>query len=266
MQFFTGSDLMTDVEKQFCAAQNRISRRAYLPNALSDGVREGITAEAERINALFPEGKILLSFDRADSVFDMLGSLGAIKAPAAAGFLCDTGTPFYYEKCGYMGEAFVLSMTAMGIGTCWVTGTYSKSGAAEVFPCVDGQTVAAVSPLGFVEGMRPLGEQMLELLSGNRRRRGVESYLPGYATAPEWIRAAVDCVLLAPSGMNAQPWAFCYRDGGLYLKKTSGQLSCRYIDQGIAMFHAELGARRAGFPCRWETPDDPAFIAALKLA
>ena len=31
------------------------------------------------------------------------------------------------EKCGYYGERIILTATTMGLGTCWVGGTYDRT-------------------------------------------------------------------------------------------------------------------------------------------
>ena len=41
-------------------------------------------------------------------------------------FAGPAGDPNLEEKCGYCGEELILTAAAMGLGTCWVGGTYDR--------------------------------------------------------------------------------------------------------------------------------------------
>jgi len=64
---------------------------------------------------------------------------------------------------------------------------------------------------------------------------------------------------VAPSAMHRQPWRFRLEDGALIVASSGVQtprLSLR-LDCGIAMLHAELGARGAGCDGAWEALTAP---------
>ena len=70
---------------------------------------------------------------------------------------------------GYLGEAFILEATRLGLGTCWIAGSFDKDGAADLADLAPGEQVIAVAPLGYPT-QRPAGGERL-LRPWSRRRR-----------------------------------------------------------------------------------------------
>jgi hypothetical protein len=56
-----------------------------------------------------------------------VGPLGKVShAPAAVVFAGDFHLPRYMEAVGYFGEGIILEATSLGLGTCWMTGSFSR--------------------------------------------------------------------------------------------------------------------------------------------
>lgn len=138
--------------------------------------------------------------------------------------------PDLEEKCGYWGEELVLTATAMGLGTCWVGGTYDRRDCLARLDA--GETLVCVAALGVPDGapahraLRPAGELVL----------------PADCPAPAWFDAGVDAVRRAPSAMNRQGYRFHLRPGGAVQARLSGGGSFALVDLGIAKRHFQLGA------------------------
>ena len=95
-----------------------------------------------------------------------------------------------------------------------------------------------------------LTERVMQGMAGAHNRKSVAVLAPGIGDGwPDWAVAAVETARLAPSAVNRQPWRFrmdagalvIARDGAMETPKVTKRLDC-----GIAMLHAELGARAAG--------------------
>lgn len=96
-------------------------------------------------------------------------------------------------NAGILGEAFVLEATALGLGTCWVSGTYRRKQIR--LPIQENETVLAVIAVGVPE--KPL--QAPE----NRRRKPLDK-LMNAVPADGMMLDAAKLVQIAPSAMNMQ--------------------------------------------------------------
>lgn len=147
---------------------------------------------------------------------------------------------------GISGEAFILEATAQGVGTCWVA-SYKQSGlTVEIAP---DEKVVAVTPLGVA------GQEETPL----KRKKLSEICTTDPAQWPLWAYNAAECVRLAPSAMNRQPWKLSY--AGRMLMLSQAGLSMQ-LDMGIALLHLSLGAGDKPHIIRWEEGKDVASLVA----
>lgn len=137
------------------------------------------------------------------------------------------------EKCGYWGERLVLKAQMMGLNTCWVALTFTKVKSA--YTLGDGEKLAAVIALGHgtTQGVSHKSKPMEEIAR-------VEGPMP------DWFRAGMEAVLLAPTAVNQQKFLFALEDGD----KVSAQPGHAFyvkMDLGIAKYHFEVGAGKENF-------------------
>ena len=189
-------------------------------------------------------------------------------APWTAAFLGPTGSE---TEVGYVGEAFILEATRLGLGTCWVAGMFEQSTAAALFELQHGEHVVAVTPVGHPVEHKQFVERMMSKAVRSAARRQVEEIAPGLtrglgqagakgaagAPWPAWAVAAVEAARVAPSGANRQPWRFRLQDGALLMGRAEKTYWTAPIDFGIAMLHVELGAAHAGVHGAWEHLPEP---------
>ncbi len=69
--------------------------------------------------------------------------------PAFLAMVGDAAEPHVEETLGYLGEYVILTATSLGLGTCWVGGTYRSREAAKLLGLGSTERLHAVSPLGF---------------------------------------------------------------------------------------------------------------------
>lgn len=214
--------------------QSRHSVRQYADTPLSE---EQISALKERIGEYNAESGLNIQLMQGDS---------KVFSGPMARFMKFSGTDTYFalvgpksavfrEKMGYYGEKLVLDAQMMGLNTCWVGGTFSKS--ASSARVEEGEQLVAVIALGYGlnQGKAHVSKPIEELADGL-----------GYA--PSWYRRGVECAALAPSAMNHQNFHFEYICARVKITGRPGPYSD--LDRGIARLHFELGAGKENV--RWE--------------
>jgi len=203
------------------------------------------------------------------------GAYGRVEgAPWTAAFIAPKGGE---TQAGYVGEAFVLEATRLGLGTCWVAGMFDRKTAAGLVKLHRGEHVVAVSPVGHPVERKQFVERMMSKAVRSAARRQVEEIAPDLtrglgqagegrpasAAWPAWAVSAVEAARVAPSGANKQPWRFRLQDGALVMGSAEKTYWTAPIDYGIAMLHVELGAAHEGVHGAWEhlsAPDVARFV------
>src|SRR5665811_537908 len=186
------------------------------------------------------------------------GAYGRVEgAPWTAAFIGPKGSE---TQVGYVGEAFILEATRLGLGTCWVAGMFDHKTAAALVRLHRGEHVVAVTPVGHPLERKKFVERMMSKAVRSAARRQVEEIAPGLtrglgqagferpagAAWPAWAVAAVEAARVAPSGANKQPWRFRLEGGALVMGRAEKTYWTAPIDFGIAMLHMELGAAHEG--------------------
>lgn len=147
------------------------------------------------------------------------------------------------EKAGYYGEKLVLEATKLGLGTCWVGGTFNKNRTA----CTIGnnETLAILITIGNVEEKKGLKENLLYKLA-HRGTKAIEQMYTADTEAPDWFLRGMEAVQKAPSAINLQPVLFHYQKGSVTAEvKTVTHL--QLVDLGIAKLHFEIGSGKDNF-------------------
>jgi nitroreductase len=137
------------------------------------------------------------------------------------------------EKSGYYGEKIVLKAQQLGLNTCWVGLTYSKS-----------KSIAKVN----------LGEKLLMVITvGYGETNGISHKtkpieklcsITGGET-PDWFKRGMEAVQLAPTAINQQKFHFELNKNTV--KTIAGFGFYTKVDLGIAKYHFEIGAGKNGW-------------------
>ena len=167
-----------------------------------------------------------------------------------------TGDDLALADYGYVLERIVLNLTVLGLGTCWLAGSYDRTRVATDFGLLPGETIPAVTPVGHPAPGKTAVERLIRLVAGSRKRRPwdevffAESGEPLESAAAGRYAEPLECVRLAPSAANRQPWrVFVDTASGSAAFYSSGP---GLIDVGIAMQHFEVGCLETGIAGRWE--------------
>ncbi len=200
-------------------------------------------------------------FELTESSEQKIGTYGFIKGAKTYFAGCVKKGGMDMEGFGYAFEHAVLFATALGLGTCWLGGTFKRSTFLDQMKPVD-EFMPAVSPLGYAAERKSMTERMVAAGAGARtRKRFGEVFIDG-ALKPLMLddgalKTCLEMVRIGPSASNKQPWRVIVKDGvchfyALVDKRYAGNtmygFTMQRVDLGIAACHFELSARELGLP------------------
>ena len=175
-----------------------------------------------------------------------------------------------FEDYGYLFEALILYITSLGLGTCWMGGTFNRTIFSDMAQLNEGEIIPTISPVGIIAQRRNLIDTMFVLTAGSRARKAWSSLFfkdafnspLGEDTAGPFA-LPLEMVRLGPSSSNRQPWRIVMNEQGFhfYLTRTFGyrvlfgDVDLQRIDMGIAMFHFERTAIDLGLQGSWRIQD-----------
>lgn len=179
--------------------------------------------------------------------------------------------PLSLEALGYSFEFLMLVCTDLGLGTCWLGGTFNRSRFAAAMEVRDGELFPAVSPVGIPAERRSLTESLMRAASRGDHRKGWEAlFFKGDFRTPLSLEEAgpyasvLELVRLGPSASNKQPWRILRKEGrfDFYERKSPGYdralpFDIQRVDLGIAACHFRCGAWEAGLEGTFQVLKDP---------
>lgn len=167
-----------------------------------------------------------------------VGTYGIIKgSPAYVAVVHRADDTADTLRAGIEGERFVLECTRLGLGTCWLGGTFNRTDVRRALPGLpDGHTVAAVIAVGTpASSPRLLDRLMRKVARSDNRRPLADIIIAG--EAPAALTKALEALRLAPSAANRQPWRLAFnRDGSIDVYGDPRD-SFMTLDTGIALAH-----------------------------
>ena len=198
------------------------------------------------------------------------GTYGVVTGASSflVGALKPSGKAF--EDYGYLFEALILSITSLGLGTCWMGGTFDRTFFSDMAQLNEGEIIPTISPVGIIAQRRNLIDTMFVLTASSRARKAWSSLFfkdtfnsPLREDTAGPFALPLEMVRLAPSSSNRQPWRIVMNAQGFhfYLTRTFGyrilfgDTDLQRIDMGIAMFHFERTAIELGLQGSWRIQD-----------
>ncbi len=187
-------------------------------------------------------------------------------------------TAGYMENMGFRMEQMILYATALGLGTCWMGGFYSRERVGHLVGLAKDEQVVALTPVGWPAAGGP-GRLLDKTLKAFVPDRGGRKPLERLVFAGRWdapagqlltqrsvLHATLEAARRAPSWRNTQPWRFIITDDALVVtaSRPAEQIGLPYyrLDAGIAMSHISLVAVCAGIQPAWML--DPERQAGLR--
>ena len=264
---------ITDIIKQ------RISVRTYAKSSIEPR-KEALLKEYLSSNSTGPfrtnmRFKFMAARPEDVDALKGFGTYGMIRNPA--GFIVGTleNSEKSLEDFGYVMERIILRATDLGLGTCWLGGSFRKSNFANAIAAGDHESVPAVTSVGNLPEKIGLRDSILRSAMGAKKRLMWEHlFFSKHFDAPLSHEMAgayespLEMVRLGPSATNKQPWRIVKEYDNdtfhFYLHRNkwyTRQLKwmkladLQLMDIGIAMCHFELTAREQGLSGTWEVVD-----------
>jgi nitroreductase len=202
-----------------------------------------------------------------------LGTYGFIKNPA--GFIIGSTTDINgaLEDFGYLLEVITLKATDLGLGTCWLGGTFTKSRFMKIMEMEKDESIPSVISIGYPADHQAWVDRTARIYAGSDRRLPwhelffIDSFQNPLSQAQAGAyQEPLELVRLAPSASNKQPWRILKDENRwhFYLQRSNkypppvfnfllGLADLQRVDTGIAMSHFELSALELGLSGKWVT-------------
>jgi nitroreductase len=254
--------------------QERFSCRTYERRPIAAPERDRLTAflsTAEDCPFHTPARfKLIAAENLNDGALRGLGTYGFVRG--ATGFILGAvqKADRNLEDFGFLMERIILFATSIGLGTCWLGGTFNRSTFAARMALGKGETMPAVASVGYAARERSVADRVIRRGAGAQKRLSWERLffnrsLKTALSQEEAGRFAVplEMVRLGPSASNRQPWRVVKDDHAwhFYVQRTGahrrrsarafGIADMQRVDMGIAMCHFELTARELGLEGNW---------------
>jgi len=219
--------------------------------------------------------KIVAAENNDGRLLKGLGTYGFIKNPAGFIIGSTTDTNGALEDFGYLLEIMILKATDLGLGTCWLGGTFTKSRFMKIMEMEKDDSIPSVISIGYPADHQAWIDRTSRIYAGSDRRLPwhelffADSFQNPLSQAQAGAyQEPLELVRLAPSASNKQPWRIL-RQGNLwhfYLQRTKnypspifdfllGLADLQRIDIGIAMAHFELSTKEVGQSGKWVIND-----------
>jgi nitroreductase len=256
----------------------RVSWRDYKPVELSKEDIEKIDSILGEISQKKgPFGgqarfKLITLFDKPKEEAKQLGTYGMVRG---AKYFLVGAIPrgnLNYEDYGFLFERVILRCTELGLGTCWLGGTFNKSAFSDAISLAEQEDLPAVSPIGYTKGSHGLIGGIFRLaIKAHKRNAWFEMYYDGNFAkplteelCPPEYRQALEWVRVAPSARNKQPWRILVDENSVhfFIKAESVEngkpkiMNFQRLDLGIAMSHFELGVKLKQIAGKWSVLSD----------
>ncbi|MDD4297828.1 MAG: nitroreductase family protein [Ruminiclostridium sp.] len=248
------------------AMLKRTSVRTYKKEQISQELKQKIAGYINTIEVPF-NTQIrfkILDLNTLDSNVK-LGTYGVIQG--ATTFLCAVAKKEnrMEESLGYVFEKIVLYITSLGLGTCWLGGSFNKADFEKAIILEDDEFIPVISPIGYAEKKKSLLDKVMAAAAGSKNRKEwAELFFEKDFSRPlEKEKAGIfeecfDMIRIAPSASNKQPWRII-KDGNNYhffVCRSPGygkfmRFDIQRLDVGIAMCHFELTLSELGGSGNW---------------
>lgn len=194
-----------------------------------------------------------------------LGTYGFITHAAYFIGGCIEDFEFSEVDYGYSLERIIVELTRLGLGTCWVGGTFKRKDYEILLKTRETEKIPCITPVGFKAAKKSLRERMgLVLTDGSIRNDFNTLFFENDVNNPiqfnpaDKYHQALECVRRAPSAVNKQPWRVIKKDNKYHFyimrdkmvgKTKSSDL--QKVDLGIALAHFKLALEEQSAEGKW---------------
>ena len=255
----------------FDTIKERISVRSYREKSVEAELRKEL--EDYYLNLGSGPFNAAVRFDMLDlepldkNELRRFGTYGMIKGANLYILGAVKDEPGALEDLGYCMEKIILKATSLGLGTCWLGGTFRRSAFASKVNLAENELLPAVTPVGYALEEVSTADKITRYTAGSNKRKPWDqlfSQADGNMPLPKedagQFADALEAVRMGPSASNRQPWRIVQEKEGIYhlflqenklYNRLLGKIRIQNIDMGIAMCHFEMVAREKGLKGNW---------------
>lgn len=271
------------------AIKRRVSVRSYSGNIVDSAKIEQLINFAKNtkyLTTVSPRIELVSGVDKTNRILtSIIGLYDLVRNPPhlLIGIMPEESDIARIDL-GYVLEQVVLEATKLGLGTCWISGSYDPKIAGYEVGLKSGEIVEAVCALGYPakEILERFHSRTIRRIAGGHHRKQLKEIVFYKHWGKAWLKEEEDPELvtifeharLAPSGANRQPWRFIIRLGNIVLTivltkslgtgianklspiigvvKRNVLAKAQYIDAGIVMSHFALVSEAIGRTGQWE--------------
>jgi nitroreductase len=234
---------------QVAGVHRRRSIRKYLNEELQVGILEEINESCKSVKKLYEDIDMEIhvvedGIKIQNIITGIIGSYGKIRAPHYI-VVTSNKKEGYLENIGFALESIVLSLTDMGIGTCFVGGGIRNQLLKNIIPISKNHEAVIAISFGYPKDGLDIGKRIVK----PKERMEISKFTSGHITKT-W-QHILDAIRMAPSAMNSQPWRFFINKNTMdiySIKKkfifTKHIQEMNRIALGIALYHIYIAANR----------------------
>jgi len=198
---------------------------------------------------------------------EKLGTYGVIK-----GAMQYIGTtiklePMALEALGYELEAVILYLAHLGLGTCWLGGTFNRKGFAKAMNIEEDEIFPIITPYGYAATKKHMKEVVMrKMIKADQRKEWNQLFYINDFQSPLTkekageLEVPLEMVRLGPSASNKQPWRILIKDNAchFYEYKQPGYsdsfpYDIQRVDMGIAAAHFDFSVKEKGLKGYFDT-------------
>jgi nitroreductase len=207
---------------------------------------------------------LLIHAAEGDSKPVKLGTYGWISGARDYLALLYEEGPLAGEGAAFLFEQVVLYCTGLGLGTCWLGGSFSRKDFGRQVQPEAGEKLKIVSPVGYAGDRKRFMETYIigaEKKHRTRKPFGANFFHRSFATPLTEALAGVyalplEMVRFAPSANNKQSWRVMLDGERVHFYRTFSY-GFSAVDQGIALCHFGETCREAGIAGHFAVLDAP---------
>ncbi|MEZ3549839.1 MAG: hypothetical protein K1W02_03800 [Muribaculaceae bacterium] len=236
---------MTESEIRLRLLESRHSVRSFTENKIDANIANKLRAEISMTNSHEQGMRFQLVLDDAAPFKGYGRSYGIFEnARNYLAAVVDVATPDAYERAGYFAERFVVKAISLGLGTCFVGGTFDTAKAKVQVRA--GERILFLVAIGMPsEKERPVAAVM-RMIAHRKKMTYSDFFIPSSdidkaSKIYPFIIAGLKAVACAPSALNRRPVRIHIKQ-----EESSSEL-CAFVKEDDRRMLIDLGIAKYNF-------------------
>jgi nitroreductase len=196
-----------------------------------------------------------------------LGTYGFIKNPKAYLIGITEIDKYSLVDFGYTFERLILYLTVLGIGTCWMGGTFDRHSFEKEIDLGEGKFIPCITPIGYPKEKQRVFDKALRFVvrADNKKPWDKLFYDTDFDVTIKQeyaglLETPIEMVRLGPSASNKQPWRLVLSENRttchFFIEHTPNYSTklgydMQMLDMGIAMCQFELACKELNIKGKW---------------